>query len=108
MQPMNSSKVLPAKFSPRLVLPLLVSLIFTCVAPAQNVQHLSVTVPGGMPGTPLITGVNVGTNSVTVTWDGPSGYYQLFQSLNLAQPNWQPVGPRTNLSRRAILHGVPS
>jgi len=51
----------------------------------------------------VLTGLVLGTTNVTVTWDGPSGYYQLFQSLDLAHPHWQAVGPRTNLSRRAVL-----
>jgi hypothetical protein len=45
---------------------------------AQDVQHLSITVPGGMPGWPVLTGISVLTNGVNVTWDGPPGYYQLF------------------------------
>ena len=68
--------------------------------PAQSVQHLSVAQPGGFPGRPITTGVVPSTNSVTVTWDGPSGYYQLFQAKGLNGP-WQAVGLRTNLSRRA-------
>src|SRR5262245_40573331 len=48
---------------------------------AQNVQHLTITQPGGMPSRPVIMGIFRGSNSVTVTWDGPSGYYQLFQNL---------------------------
>lgn len=69
-------------------------------AVAQSVQHLSVTVPGGMPGLPTVTGIEQTTNGVMVTWDGPPGYYQLFQQLGIATP-WQPVGGRTNLNRRA-------
>ncbi|HWV98919.1 MAG TPA: cytochrome c family protein [Candidatus Acidoferrum sp.] len=67
---------------------------------AQSVQHLSVPQPGGMPGRPVVTGIQQTTNSVTVTWDGPSGYYQLFQAKGL-KGVWQGVGPRTNLSRKA-------
>src|SRR6516164_1432347 len=108
MQPMNRSKASPGNSNPLFVFTLLVCLIFATTGLAQSVQHLSVTVPGGMPGTPLITGVNVSSNSATVTWDGPSGYYQLFQNLSLTQTNWQPVGGRTNLSRRQVVPGVSS
>src|SRR5436190_13215077 len=108
MQTMNSSKSLLANANPLFISALLICLIVTSSALAQSVQHLSITVPGGMPGRPLITGVNVSSNSVTVTWDGPSGYYQLFQNLSLTQTNWQPVGARTNLSRRQIVPGVSS
>ena len=75
-----------------------------CVASSsgwgQSVQHLSVPQPGGMPGRPVMTGIQQSTNSATVTWDGPSGYYQLYQQPNL-KGAWQAVGPRTNLSRVA-------
>jgi hypothetical protein len=105
---MNRSKALPGNSSPLFIFTLLFSFLFTTTGFAQSLQHLSVTVPGGMPGTPLITGVNVSSNSATVTWDGPSGYYQLFQNLSLTQTNWQPVGGRTNLSRRQVVPGVSS
>ncbi len=59
---------------------------------AQDVEHLSITQPGGVPGLPTITGIQRATNGVAVSWYGPAGYYQLFQKLNLAQPQWQPVG----------------
>src|SRR5262249_4412435 len=71
-------------------------------ASAQNVQHLTITKPGGMLGVPTVTGIELGTNRVTVTWDGPSGYYQLFQK-GLAESKWQAVGGPTNLSRRATV-----
>lgn len=67
-----------------------------------QVQHLAITQPGGMPGAPLITGIQRATNRVTVTWDGPSGYYQLFQKVGL-NGKWQAVGPRTNLVRTATV-----
>jgi hypothetical protein len=58
---------------------------------AQEV-HLNIPVPGGMPGRPIMTGITGGTNSVTMTWDGPSGYYQLYQKLGLGGQPWQAVG----------------
>lgn len=77
-------------------------------APAlgQSIQHLTITQPGGMPGQPVLTGILPGSNSVTVTWDGPSGYYQLFEKPSLAAPTWQALGPRTNLTRRAVVNGA--
>jgi cytochrome c554/c'-like protein len=74
---------------------------------AQNVQHLSITQPGGMPGQPIITGIQQNSNTVTVMWDGPSGYYQLFQKVG-ANGVWQAVGPRTNLVRIATIPSTSS
>ena len=71
---------------------------------AQNVQHLTVPQPGGMPGWPVLTGIERTTNGVRVTWDGPSGYYQLFQKSSLTGPQtWQAVGARTNRVRNATI-----
>lgn len=67
-------------------------------AGAQDVQHLSVTVPGGFPGMPVITGIEKGSNTATITWDGPSGYYQLWQKTNLLKSSWQAVGIGYNLN----------
>jgi len=102
LQPMNRSNRTPRK-SISIVVGMALGLLLSARASAQNVQHLTVTRPGGMPGMPLVTGVLLDTNSVTVTWDGPSGYYQLFENVSLVQTNWRPVGLRTNLSRRAVL-----
>ena len=68
-------------------------------ASAQNVQHLSVTQPGGMPGWPILTGIQQVTNGVNVTWDGPSGYYQLYQAQSLKDAKWVAIGKITNLVR---------
>jgi len=38
---------------------------------------------------------------MTVTWDGPSGYYQLFQKSGIKDAIWQAVGKPTNLVRKA-------
>jgi hypothetical protein len=77
-------------------------------AGAQSVQHLSITQPGGMPGRPVMTGINQVTNGVEVTWDGPSGYYQLFETRSLHDPVWLAVGKDTNLVRIATVTGTPS
>ena len=74
----------------------------------QSVQHLSVTVEGGLPGQPLVTGITPATNGVTVSWDGPSGYYQLLEKAHLTDPAWKAVGARTNLARRAFVAGASS
>lgn len=58
-------------------------------ADAQTVPHLSITQPGGMPGMPVLTGISKATNGVTITWDGPPGYYQLFQKPALKGGVWQ-------------------
>jgi hypothetical protein len=72
-------------------------------ANAQEVQHLSITVPGGMPGLPVVTGVALVPGGVSITWDGPSGYYQLFENAGLAKSNWLAVGKDTNLTRHATV-----
>jgi hypothetical protein len=68
---------------------------------AQTPIHLTVTQPGGMPGLPVMNSIELGSNTVTVTWDGPSGYYQLFQKPGLSGGTWQPV--TTNYTRSATL-----
>jgi len=72
---------------------------------AQTNPHLTITQPGGMPGMPVMTGIARSSNAVTVTWDGPSGYYQLFEKSNLQNSAWQPVGGSTNYSRTATVAG---
>ena len=69
----------------------------------QDVQHLSITVPGGMPGLAVFMGTQQASNGVTVTWDGPSGYYQLFAKFGQAGSKWEAVGKATNLLRRVTL-----
>ncbi len=71
---------------------------------AQTVLHQTITVPGGVPGKPVMTGIMPVTNGMQVTWDGPSGYYQLFQKTNdLAKSPWLAQGKNTNLSRTATV-----
>lgn len=71
---------------------------------AQEVPHLNITQRGGMPGLPIVTGIEAGSNSVTVTWDGPSGYYRLMRALSLNGATWQPVA--TNFNRHATITGL--
>jgi len=70
---------------------------------AQPVQHLSTTQPGGMPGVPVMGGTTRLTNGCQITWDGPSGYYQVFQRTNLSGGSWVASGPATNLQRYATI-----
>lgn len=67
--------------------------------------HLTVTQPGGYPGRPILTGIAKTTNGVNVTWDGPAGYYQLYQATNLTGAPWQPTGA-PNLNRNLTLTNV--
>ena len=102
---MNSTKLLPKSR----VFFLLAATGFCMVqvlCQAQSNPHLSVTQPGGMPGVPVMTGIERASNGVVLTWDGPSGYYQLFQKSRLEDTAWQPVGPRTNFSRTVTVAGV--
>jgi hypothetical protein len=98
---MNSTKVLLASQASSLILA--AGFFVTGVsASAQEVQHLTVTQPGGMPGLPVMSGIQRTTNGVAVTWDGPSGYYQLYQKLGLTGQSWQKVGG-PNLTRKATI-----
>lgn len=60
-------------------------------ATAQT-PHLNVTQPGGFPGWPVMNGIERTTNGALITWDGPSGYYQLYQKLGLSSQTWAKVG----------------
>ncbi|HEY5911899.1 MAG TPA: hypothetical protein VJA21_14955, partial [Verrucomicrobiae bacterium] len=72
----------------------------------EEVQHLSIIQPGGMPGLPVMTGIErVGTNDVRITWDGPSGYYQVLSGANLIAGQWQAIGD-PNASRSATITNI--
>jgi hypothetical protein len=64
-------------------------------AAAQQVSHLTIAQPGGFPGLPVMNGIAQMTNGVNVTWDGPSGYYQLRKKSSLTDVAWLAVGGRT-------------
>jgi hypothetical protein len=101
---MNRTKLLLVDRAASLFLAVAAALVAGLSASAQDFQHLSATWPGGMPGaTNFITGTNLVTNGVEVTWDGPSGYYQLFESPSLDHPVWKALGKRTNLVRTATV-----
>jgi hypothetical protein len=99
---MNRAKVLLLGWASVFILAVAVFFGTGLSADAQDSQHLTITQPGGMPGLPVMTGVQRVTNGVSVTWTGPSGYYQLFQKLGLANAKWQPVGG-FNLTNQAIV-----
>jgi hypothetical protein len=72
--------------------------------PAQTVLHQTVTVQGGVPGTPVMAGISKLTNGVQIFWDGPSGNYQVFQKTNdLAAALWVALGKNTNQNRTAVI-----
>jgi hypothetical protein len=75
------------------------------VAAHAQTPHLTVTQPGGFPGRPILTGITETTNGVNVTWDGPAGYYQLYQATNLTGAPWQVAGT-PNLNRNLTLTNV--
>jgi hypothetical protein len=78
--------------------------VLAAVAQTQEVHHLSITQPGGMPGTPIITGIQAVTNGVKISWEGPPGYYQLWERTLATQP-WKAVAGPT-LSRSATVTGI--
>jgi hypothetical protein len=49
-----------------------------------------------------MTGIQKNTNGVALTWDGPSGYYHLYQKLQLQSGSWSPFG-NFNLSRTSTI-----
>ncbi len=77
-------------------------------AGAQDAAHLSIIVPGGVPGMPTMTGATRVTNGLNVTWTGPSGYYQLYQRPALQGSTWQPIGTPYNLNRNATITTLQS
>lgn len=68
----------------------------------EEIQHLSITLPGGMPGMPVMGPIQPVSNGVSVTWFGPAGYYQLYEKTNANATKWNPVGG-LRLTNQAIL-----
>jgi hypothetical protein len=99
LQFMNPLQTLRVKRVAVLILAVADFLLTGMPGGAQGVQHLSITQPGGMPGMPVMTGIEKVTNGVTVTWDGPAGYYQVWQTTNLNDSKWVAMGKATNLAR---------
>ena len=98
------------KFLSASFLILVLVLLFGSKSPvlAQSVQHLAVPQLGGLPGTPVMTGAAKLTNGLQLTWDGPSGYYQVFQKSNGLKAAWIALGRATNLSRTATITSLYS
>ena len=91
---MKSGKGLRSDLSATLLVATVSLLISTAAAYGQEVQHLTITQPGGMPGMPVVTGIERVTNGVKITWDGPPGYYQLLRRWGLTTQSWEPyLGP---------------
>jgi hypothetical protein len=65
---------------------------FGLAGTAEEIQHLSITLPGGMPGLPVMGPIQQVSNGVSVTWFGPAGYYQLLEKTNVTDSTWRPVG----------------
>lgn len=100
---MNRARALSSNRTPLLV-PAVAAIFFTAASlMAQQVVHLAITQPGGMPGLPVMTGIKRVTNGVQVTWDGPSGYYQVYQKSNRLTAPWVALGKATNLVRYAVI-----
>jgi len=105
---MNRTKLLVVDWAASLLMAVAVALGAGLRASGQSVQHLSMTYEGGMPGSNVVTGVTVLTNKVKVTgvkvtWDGPSGYYQLFESPDTNNPDWMALTRHNILARRATV-----
>jgi hypothetical protein len=86
----------------------LLAIIEILSASAQSVQHLNVTEPGGFPGIPVLTGIELAPNGVTLNWDGPSGYYQIWHKTVLTPSAWLKVGAPNLLTRTATIADLSS
>jgi hypothetical protein len=100
---MNRAPVLSFRPGSRLVLTAAFVLCTALSLMAQPVQHLETVQPGGMPGLPVMQDIEWLTNSVRLTWDGPSGYYQVYQKSNSFNASWVALGKATNLVRNAVI-----
>jgi len=105
---MNRSCVLT--FSPgwRFLPALAVVLWLALPQAARPVEHLTHPQPGGMPGLPVMEGIVPQTNGLRLTWDGPSGYYQVYQKSNLLTAPWVALGKATNLVRTTVVPALHS
>ena len=92
----------------RMVVVLALAGLWVCrwQAAAQQVSHLAITQPGGFPGLPVMNGIVPVAGGVNVMWDGPSGYYQLFEKASLQSPTWLAVGAR-NLNWQMTVAAAP-
>ncbi|MGA4643357.1 multiheme c-type cytochrome [Limisphaera sp. 4302-co] len=81
---------------------LLIRIVLALAALATSLHaqapHLNRPVRGGMPGLPILTGIEWVTNGLRLTWEGPPGYYRVEYRTALDAP-WQPLTPATNFGR---------
>jgi hypothetical protein len=105
---MNRPPALSFRAAGRPVLAAALVLFATLPLMAQPVQHLVTTRPGGMPGLPVMQGIEPLTNGVRLAWDGPAGYYQVQQKSNSLAAPWVALGKATNLVRFAVVTQLPS
>jgi hypothetical protein len=61
-----------------------------------------------MPGLPVMGGIEPLTNGVRINWDGPSGYYQVYQKSNSLSAPWAALGQATNLQHYAVITKLSS
>jgi hypothetical protein len=69
-----------------------------------QVQHLGITQPGGMPGMPVVTGIERLTNGVKVTWDGPAALSVIAKVGSPRRSHGKPLGHRTQCVHHAHEH----
>lgn len=74
---------------------------------AQTPPHLNQLVRGGMPGLPILTGIELTTNGLRLTWEGPPGYYRIEYRAEL-NGVWRSLGAATNHLRAATITGLTS
>lgn len=77
------------------------------LAAAEAEPHLNITQPGGMPGWPVITGVERATNGMTITWEGPKGYYRVMEGKGVNSSTWKQVG-NPHAGRKATITTLSS
>jgi len=71
----------------------------------QTQPHLNRPVRGGMPGLPILTGVELTTNGLRLTWEGPPGFSRI-ESRRGVSGAWRPVGPASLYLRAAPTTGL--
>jgi len=100
---MNRTSALASSPMPLFIRAVAAICFLTLSLMAQPVQHLTITQPGGMPGLPIMTGIERVTNGMHLAWAGPSGYYQVYQKSNRLTAPWMTLGRATNLIWNATI-----
>lgn len=83
------------------------ALLAGSLAASAEVEHQTITQPGGMPGWPVITDVARTSNGMTVKWDGPVGYYRVMEGKDVNSSTWTQIGSPT-LERKATITTLSS